>query len=122
MANQMAGVSTYTGTNPEQLLAGDTPIKTDSAIVSTTAVTKYLLCALLADGTITPFVGGTHTAAQACLAMEAAAVGVSVPYAHTGTFNDALITYPAHATLDTYIERRNFFTGTFKVSHLVASV
>lgn len=116
--NDLAGASVYGGVTPQQLLAGDVPIGTNAGPAAA-AITKYQLCALLADGTVTPFVTGTHTAAQAVLAMQAASgAGVQCVYAHTGVFNDAIVTWPAGAALDTYAERRAFFNGTFKVNRL----
>jgi hypothetical protein len=119
--NDIAGAATYAGLTPQQLLAGDMPMKTDAGAAAAD-ITKYQLCALLAAGTLTPFVTGTHTAAQAVLAMQAALTGQQCVYAHTGIFNDAIVTWPAGAALDTYVERRAFFTGTFKVSKLYPSV
>lgn len=118
--NDLAAAATYSTAAPEQLLAGDTPHKTDSAVAAAD-ITKYQLCALLAAGTITPFVGGTHTAAQAVLAMQPALTGQQCQYAYEGVFNDAIVTWPAHASIDTYIERRNFFTGLFRVGRLYPS-
>lgn len=120
MPNDLAGVSTYTPNAVEQLRGGEGPFITDAGPAAAD-VAKYQLCALLAAGTVTPFVGGTHTAAQAVVAMQPATTGKQVPYVHTGILNDGLIGYPAHASLDTYAERRAFFTGTLKVTRLYKS-
>ncbi len=119
--NDLAGVATYGPLNPVQLRAGDGPWLTDAAAAAAD-VTKHQPCALLAAGTVTPFVVGTHTAAQFVLAMQAATTGQQVPYLHTGILNDAAITWPAGAALDTYVERHAFFTGSLKVSKLLPAV
>lgn len=118
--NDIAGAATYAGLTPQQLLAGDQPVKTDAAAAAAD-ITKYQLCALLTAGTVTPFVAGTHSAAQAVVAMQAALTGQQCVYAHTGIFNHEIISWPAGAALDTYIERRNFMTGTLKVGRLYPS-
>lgn len=119
--NDLAGTATYGPYVPQQLLAGDSPIKTDAGPAAA-VITKYQLCALAADGTVTPFVVGTNTAAQAVLAMQpAAAIGVQCPYAYQITVNDALVTWPAGAAIDTYVKRRAFFTGLFRVGRLYKS-
>ena len=115
--NDLAGASVYAGLTPQQLLAGDVAIGTNAGVAGS-AITKYQLCAVLADGSVIPFVVGTHTAAQAVLAMQAAGSGAQCPYAHTGIFNDAIVGWPAGAALDSYAKRRAFFTGTFKVNKL----
>jgi hypothetical protein len=118
--NDLAGVSTYGPLVPEQLLAGDLPIKTASGTAGA-ALSKYQVVAVTAAGVVV-FVSGTHTAAQAALAMQAAASGASVPYAYQGVFNDALLaaqagnaTLYAAAAMDTFVERKAFFNGLFRV-------
>lgn len=118
--NDLAGGATYGPLTPEILLAGDEPIKTASAIAGAT-LSKYQICALTAAGVVV-FVSGTHTAAQAVLAMQAAASGSSVQYAYQGVFNDALLaaqagnaTLYAVAAMDTFAERQAFFNGLFRV-------
>ncbi len=118
--NDLAGSATYGPLTPEQLLAGDTPVKTDAGAAAAD-ITKYQLIAILAAGTVTPFVVGTHTAAQAALAMQPALTGQQCPYAYQITVNDALITWPAGAAIDSYAKRRAFFTGLFRVGKLYAS-
>lgn len=115
--NDLAGSSVYAGITPQQLLAGDVPIGTNAGAAAV-ALAKYELAAVLADGTVTKFVVGTHTAAQAVLPMQPAGIGAQCPYAHTGIFNDAIVGWPAGAALDSYAKRRAFFTGTFKVNKL----
>lgn len=116
--NDLAQSATYGPMTPQQLLAGDTPIKTDAGAAAAD-VTKYQLCALLAAGTVTPFVVGTHTAAQAVLAMQPALTGQQVPYAYQITVNDAAISWPAGAAIDSFAKRRAFFTGLFRVAKLI---
>lgn len=114
--NDLAGGATYGPLNPEILFAGEGPCITDSAPALGTMV-KYSLGALTDTG-VTPFVVGTHTAAQAVLVMQPTANGSTCQYAHTGVFNDALITWPSGAAIDSYAKRRAFFTGTFRVKQL----
>lgn len=124
--NDLAGVSTYGPLNPQILLAGDTPIKTANGTAGAN-LTKYQICALLATGSVVVFVSGTHTAAQAVLAMQDATSGGSVQYAYEGVFNDDLLasiagnaTLYAAAAMDTFAERRGFFTGLFRVGKVGA--
>lgn len=114
--NDLAGGATYGPLVPQQLLAGEGPVITDSA-PALANMAKYSLGALVATG-VTPFLVGTHSAAQAVLVLQPATNGGTCQYAHTGVFNDALITWPAGAAIDTYAERRAFFTGTFRVKQL----
>lgn len=116
--NDLAGGSTYGPMTPQQLLGGDQDVKTDAGAAAAD-IDKYELCALLAAGTVTPFVVGTHTAAQAVLAMQPALTGQQCPYAYQITVNDALITWPAGAAIDSYAKRRAFFTGLFRVGKLI---
>lgn len=124
--NDLAAGATYGPLNPEQLLAGDMPIKTDRGTAGAT-LTKYQVVAVTAAGVVV-FVAGTHTAAQAALTMQAAANGTPVQYAFQGIFNDDLIaaqagnaTLYAAAAMDTFAERRAFFNGLFRVGKLLAS-
>ena len=118
--NDLAASATYGPMTPEQLLAGDTPVKTDAGAAAAD-ITKYQLIAILAAGTVTPFVVGTHTAPQAALAMQPALTGQQCPYAYQITVNDALVSWPAGAAIDSYAKRRAFFTGLFRVGKLYAS-
>lgn len=118
--NDLAGGSTYGPLNPEILLAGDTPIKTASAVASG-AKTKYQLAARTAAGVV-DFVVGTHTALQAVVVMQACADAAQCPYAYQGTFNDALLAANAtnatlftNAALDTFAERQAFLNGLVRV-------
>lgn len=121
--NDIAGVSLYGPLVPQQLLAGDLDIKTAQGTAGA-ALTKYTIVAVTAAGVVV-FVSGTHTAAQAALAMQDAANGTPVQYAYQGVFNDDLLaSIPANATLyaavamDTFVERRAFFNGLFRVGKL----
>lgn len=118
--NDLAGSSVYAGITPQQLLAGDVPVGTNRGLAGAT-LTKYQLGAVLADGSVIAFVVGTHNAAQAVLVMQPVASGAQCQYAHTGVFNDAIVTWPAGAALDSYEKRKAFFTGTFKVNKLALS-
>lgn len=118
--NDLAGVTTYGPLVPQELLAGDLPIKTASGVAGAN-LTKYQIVAVTAAGVVV-FVAGTHTAAQAALAMQDAASGANVPYAYQGVFNDNLLaaaagnaTLYAAAAFDTFVERRAFFNGLFRV-------
>jgi len=108
-------VGTYT---PEQLFAGDSPVVSDAA-PALAAIAKYQVCALTATG-ITPFVVGTHTAAQGVIAAQAASgASVQTPFFKAGYFNHAVLGWPAGATLDTYAERKAFFIGTMiQIGHI----
>ena len=123
--DDLAGVSTYSQAAPEQLLAGDKDYKTESA-PALADITKYMLVAIRPTG-VTPWVWGTDTPANAALALQPAATGKQCPYAYEGVFNDALIVaYSGYGTpnaaIDTYAERRAYFTGLFRVGHIRATV
>lgn len=119
--NDLAGGFTYTGNTPEQLLAGDEPIKTSSAVASG-AKTKYQIAARTAAGVV-DFVVGTHTALQAVLVMQPCGNGAPCQYAYAGKFNDDLLatyntTLYANIALDTWLEREAFFNGLFRLGKL----
>lgn len=114
--NDLAGGATYGPLAPEQLLAGDGPLITANAPAAAD-LTKYQLGALTASGVVA-FVAGTHTAAEAVLVMQPVLTGGNCQYAHTGIFNDAIVTWPAGASLDTFAERRAFFNGSFRVGQI----
>lgn len=119
--NDLAGGFTYSGNTPEQLLAGDEPIKTANAVAGAN-LTKYQICALTAAGVVA-FVPGTHTALQTVLVMQPVSSGQMAQYAYAGKFNDALLaTYNtslyANAAFDTFAERQAFWNGLFRVGRL----
>lgn len=121
--NDLAAGSTYGPLVPEQLLAGDMEIKTAQGTAGAN-LSKYQVVAVTASGVVV-FASGTHTAAQAALAMQAATSGGSVQYAYQGVFNDALLaaqagnaTLYAAAAMDTFAERRAFFNGLFRVGQV----
>ena len=121
--NDLAGVTTYSGLTPQQLLAGDTPVKTAQGVAGAN-LTKYQIVAVTAAGVVV-FVSGTHTAAQAALCMQDVSNGGNVQYAYEGVFNDDLLasiagnaTLYAVAAMDTFVERKAFFNGLFRVGKI----
>ncbi len=103
---------------PLQLFIGPWQMSSESAVVLAD-VAKWQLCAITATG-ITPFVAGTHTAAQACVATEAVVAGKRCPYWDSGYFNWEAIGWPAGAQLDTFEEIKAFFAGyNMKFGHLI---
>lgn len=123
--NDLAGVSTYAGITPEQLLAGDEPIKTGYAVAGA-ALGKYAIGALTAAGVVL-FVAGTHTAPQAVLVLQPVGNGGNCQYAYKGVFNDDLLaavtdnaTLYAAAAFDTWAERLAFFSGNFRLGKVGA--
>lgn len=92
---------------PEQLLAGEHPIRTDSA-PALANIAKYQLIALTNTG-VTPFVPGTHTGEQAMIAAQAVTTGQQAPYFSAGVFNHEIVGWPAGTALDTYGERKALF-------------
>lgn len=92
---------------PEQLLAGEFPLRTDAA-PALANITKYQLIAITNTG-VTPFVSGTHTADQAFIAAQAVSTGQQCPYFTSGCFNHEIVGWPAGTALDTYVERKAFF-------------
>jgi hypothetical protein len=108
-------VGTYT---PEQIFVGDEAPKSDAAVALATFA-KYEVAALTSTG-VAKFVPGTHTAAQMVItAQPVDAIGKTCPYYNAGKFNHAALTWPAGATLDTYLKRQMFCTGTVKVGKVV---
>lgn len=93
MPNDLAGSSVYGPINSDMLFAGEAPIVTGRGVALAT-ITKYQLIAITATG-LTPFVDGTHTAAQAAIAAQPAATGNGTPYFKEGYFNEAVIGWPA---------------------------
>ncbi len=119
--DDLAGGFVYPGNTPEQLLAGDEPIKTASA-VAVGAKTKYQIAARTSAGVV-DFTPGTHTALQAVLVMQPCASGSGCQYAYAGKFNDFLLatynaTLYANAAFDTWPEREAFFNGLFRLGRL----
>lgn len=104
---------------PFQLWIGGAPIITDAAKSGVASIKKYEMVALLPDNTVTTFVTGTHTAAQAVISAQAAySVGAAVPYWNAGRFNHEAVIWPA--ALDTYGKRKAFLNGTMlHASHLL---
>lgn len=121
--NDLAGVSTYGPTVPQQLLAGDMEVKTASSTAGAN-LGKYSIGARTSAGVVL-FVSGTHTAAQAVLVMQDCTNGGTCQYAYQGIFNDDLLaavtgnaTLYAATAMDTFIERQAFFNGLFRVGKI----
>jgi hypothetical protein len=109
--NDLAGgVDIAASYTPEQIFAGDYDVRTNSGVAAA-AIQKYQLIAVLADSTITPFVGGTHTVEQAAVAAQPIASGKSGPYFTSGCFNHAMIVWPAGATFDSFAKRKGAFVN-----------
>lgn len=104
-----------------QLWIGGAPIITDAARSAVASMKKYELAALLPDNTVTTFIAGTHTAAQAViLAQPVYSVGQAAPYWNAGRFNHEAVQWPAGGAFDTYGERKAFLNGTMlHASHLI---
>lgn len=94
----------------DQLYAGEAPIVTGNAIAAT-AIVKHAVCVLLSDGTISNATSALTTGDKCVVAMQAAEIGQSVPYASGGFFNANYLTgWPT--AIDTLAERKQFFMGT----------
>lgn len=114
----LAGDAIQTPPSAIRLFTGDLDVNTGSAVCGATALAQYQVVALLADDTLVPFVVGTHVAAQAVITLIAGTAGKRVGYYDAGHFNHAVLTWPA--ALDTFIKRKQFFTGTnIAIGHLV---
>jgi hypothetical protein len=124
LASGRTTIGTRTGVQP--LWAGEAPIMSDSA-PGNALFAKYELAALDTTaasptfGKVVKFVPGTHNATQAVVVQQPiTAVGQQVPYWSAGYFNHAALVWPAGVTLDTYPERKAFFTGTqIRVGHVI---
>lgn len=121
--NDLAGGSTYGPLVPEQLLAGDMPIKTAQGTAGAD-LTKHQIVAVTAAGVVV-FVSATHTANQAAVMMQDAANGGNAVYAYQGIFNDDLLAAVAgNATLyaatahNSYAKRQAFFNGLMRVGKI----
>lgn len=122
--NDLAGVDTYTGATPQQMLAGDEPLKSDSK-PALADITKFQLIAIRATG-VTPWVHGTDTAENAAIAAQTAASGKQCPYWYAGKFNWQFITDQGgfgtpNAAIDTYAEANAYFTGLLRFGKLAAA-
>jgi len=102
------------------LFAGEGDILTDSAPAKADFV-QYELAALATDGSgVEKFIACTHTAAQAVIVHYPVTTGQQCPYYCGGYFNHEALVWPAGTALDTYVERKAFFTGTpIRVGHCV---
>lgn len=105
-----AGSDLQTKAAAVQLFVGEAPIIAGTA-TSTAAITQYQLCAILAAGTIAPYVDADHEPNQAVVASIAASAGSKqVTYYNAGHFNHEAITWPAE--YDTFAKRKGFLIGT----------
>lgn len=109
---------------PFQLWIGGAQVVTDAAIAAVD-FQKYEIAALVTaagatQGQLVRFVPGTHEAKQAVVVAQPVTAGMSTPYFAEGRFNHEALIWPAGTALDTYAERKAFFTGTIlKVGHLI---
>ena len=109
---------------PFQLWIGGAQVVTDAAIAAVD-FQKYEIAALdtavgATFGQLVRFVPGTHEATQAVVVAQPVTAGMSTPYFAEGRFNHEALIWPAGTALDTYAERKAFFTGTIlKVGHLI---
>jgi hypothetical protein len=117
MARGVTTVGIRDGVAP--LFIGAAQIVADSAPAKA-LFAKYELAALEADG-VAKFVPGTHNASQAVVVSQPITViGQAAPYWNEGYFNHEAIVWPAGIALDTYVERKAFFTGTnLRVGHTI---
>lgn len=82
----------------------------------------YEIAHLANDGSgVEKFVVGTHEASRAVVvSVPITALGQQVPYWDAGQFNHEALVWPTGTALDTYAERKSFFTGTpIKVGHCI---
>ena len=111
MANDLAAGGTLFGPlNYDQLFAGEAPISTGNAVAAT-AITKYAVCVLLADGTISNDTAAVADGQKCVIAAQSATPGQSVPYYKGGCFNASFLTgWPT--AINTLAEQKQFFMGT----------
>ena len=103
----------------EPLWVGAAQIIADSSN-ATVDLAQYEIAALLPDDTLVKFVPGTHGAAQAVIMSQPAKAGGRGLYWSEGYFNHAALVWPTGAALDTYAERKAFFTGVnIRVGHVI---
>ena len=96
-----------------QVIADSAPALADFAL--------YEIGHLKADGSgIEKFVVGTSEAARAVIVSVPVLTGQQCPYWNEGYFNHEALVWPAGTALDTYVERKSFFTGTpIRVGHTI---
>lgn len=82
----------------------------------------YEIAHLANDGSgVEKFIVGTHEASRAVVVSQPiTALNQQVPYWDSGYFNHEALVWPTGTALDTYAERKSFFTGTpIKVGHCI---
>lgn len=119
---ELAGFDLVRSTaGPFQLFVGEAPIITDSAKSAVAAIDIYTLCALMPDGTLTPYVVATHQPKQAVInTIAVTKIGQATPYWQAGRFNHKAINWPAGTDLDTLDERKALLIGSMlSVGHTI---
>jgi hypothetical protein len=102
------------------LFVGVKEVRADSA-PALANFALYELAHLKTDGTgVEKFVVGTSQAARAVVISQPVVAGQQAPYWESGYFNHEALVWPTDPSLDTYAERKAFFTGTpIKVGHCI---
>jgi len=83
---------------------------------------KYEIAHLAVDGSgVEKFVPGTHEASRCVVVSQpVTVVGQAAVYWNEGYFNHEALVWPVDPALDTYVERKSFFTGTpLRVGHTI---
>jgi hypothetical protein len=100
------------------LFAGDADITTEEGIIDTGVLAKYtVLGKITATGKLIALTPGASDGSQIAYgiltqAVDATAADVRAGVYVGGFFNDAALVWPAHASLDTLIERQAAFART----------
>lgn len=101
-----------------QLFAGDADIVTEEGIVDTGVLAKYTVVGkITATGKLVVLTPGASDGSEKVYgiltqAVDATSADVRVGVYTAGFFNDAALVWPAHASLDTLIERKAACAGT----------
>ena len=106
--SDLAYTQSFGPTTDDQLIIGESPVVTGYA-PALANVTQYQVLVLTATGLSTDFTGVT-SGDKCVIAAQPGVSGASVPYFSAGTFNHALLGWPA--AQDTFAKRRQFFMGT----------
>ena len=95
-------------------------IETPRALMALADIAKWQVCVLLATG-VTPYVPATHTTAapdKLVIAQVAVTSGQQAPYYVSGSFNHAVLGWPA--SLETLARRKEAFLGSLiSINHLI---
>ena len=101
-----------------QVFAGDAPIITEEAIVTSgNNLAKYTVVAkITASGKIKAYTPGASDGSQFPIgvltqAADATSADVRAAIYTSGFFNDAILVWPSNAACDTLIERQALFAG-----------